>query len=119
MRSVVVKSIDKDGVRRSMDAWAELLLATRPDIEEIVVFGSFADDSYAPGSDLDVFVLMNGSDLPVRDRIPALLPTAFPVAVDLFPFTKQEIVAKADSPLLIAISRSRWRYARGSRSASV
>ena len=112
MRGVVVKSIDEGAVRRAMDAYAARLLAAHPEVEEIIVFGSFADGTWAPGSDLDVFVVLSGSAKRVRDRIPALLPGAFPVGVDLFPFTREEIAARTPSLLLDAVARSRWRYAR-------
>jgi predicted nucleotidyltransferase len=95
-----------------MDAYAAELLATRPDIDEIVVFGSFATDHYAPGSDLDVFVVLNAAEVPVRDRIPGLLPSSFPVAVDLFPFTRAEMASLAPSPLMDAVAASTWRYRR-------
>ena len=52
MSGVVVKSIDEAAVRRAMDAYAARLLAAHPGIEEIVVFGSFAEGTWAPGSDL-------------------------------------------------------------------
>ena len=113
MSSVVVKSVDFDLVRRAMDAWAAHLLATRPDVEEIVVFGSFAEGRYAPGSDLDVLVVLARAEQPVRDRIGDLLPDAFPVGVDLFPFTRDELRERSGSPVLEAIRRSRWRYLRG------
>ncbi len=62
---------------------------------------------------LDVFVVLSGSAKGVRDRIPDLLPGAFPVGVDLFPFTREEIAARSTpSVLLDAVARSRWRYAR-------
>jgi predicted nucleotidyltransferase len=112
LSGVVVKSVDADGVRRAMDAYAARLLAAHVEIEEIVVFGSFAEGSWAPGSDLDVFLVLSDSDKPVRDRIPGYLPGAFPVGVDLFPFTRTEMIARAPSPLLDAVARSRWRYAR-------
>jgi predicted nucleotidyltransferase len=95
-----------------MDAYAARLFAVHPDVEEIIVFGSFATGTWAPGSDLDVFVVLTRSAKPVRDRIPDLLPGAFPVGVDLFPFTRDEIAARAPSPLLEAVARSRWRYLR-------
>jgi predicted nucleotidyltransferase len=112
LSGVVVKSIDEGAVRQAMDAWAARLLAAHPQVEEIVVFGSFADGTWAPGSDLDVFVVLRESVKPVRDRIPDLLPGAFPVGVDLFPFTRAEIAAQTPSPLLDAVARSRWRYGR-------
>ena len=112
LSGVVVKSIDEGAVRRAMDAYAARLFAAHPEVEEIIVFGSFADGTWAPGSDLDVFVVLSGSAKGVRDRIPDLLPGAFPVGVDLFPFTRDEIAARTPSVLLDAVARSRWRYAR-------
>lgn len=87
-------------------AWTE--------IEEIVVFGSFAEGNWAPGSDLDVFLVLSHSELPVRERVPRYLPGAFPVGVDLFPFTRVEMVDRAPSPVLDAVARSLWRYTRES-----
>jgi len=69
-------------------------------------------------SDLDVFIVLSHSPKPVRDRIPELLPGAFPVGVDLFPYTRQEVAARGPSPFLDAVARSRWRYARGRGSPS-
>jgi predicted nucleotidyltransferase len=112
LSGVVVKSIDERVVRRAMDAYATRLLAAHPEVEEIIVFGSFADGTWAPGSDLDVFVVLSRSAKSVRDRIPELLPGAFPVGVDLFPLTREEISARTPSLLLDAVARSRWRYAR-------
>lgn len=83
-----------------MDELAQRLLSLHPEICEIVVFGSFAEGTFAPGSDLDVLILLDRSDRPVRDRIPLYLPGAFPVGLDLFPFTRDEIAARADSPVL-------------------
>ncbi len=97
-----------------MDAYAARLLARHPEVEEVAVFGSFAEGNWAPGSDLDVFVLLSDSGKPVRERIPYLLPGAFPVGVDLFPYTRHEVTALAPSPVLDAVARSRWRYTRNS-----
>ena len=95
-----------------MDTYAARLLAGHPEIEEIVVFGSFMKGTFGPGSDLDVFIVLSASDQPVRDRIPALLPGAFPVGLDLFPFTGDEIAAREPSSLLDEVRRSPWRYQR-------
>ena len=112
MTSVVIKSVDESAVRRAADAWAARLLERRPEIEEIVVFGSFAEDRWAPGSDLDVFVRLARSNTPIRERIASLMPSTFPVGMDLFPFTDEEIAERRGSPLLEAVARSRWRYSR-------
>jgi len=95
-----------------MDDYAQRLLAARPDIEEITVFGSFEKGDYAPGSDLDIFIILSHSDAPVRERIRDLLPSGFPVPVDLFPYTREEMAALTPSLLLDAVAQSRWRYRR-------
>lgn len=112
MDSVVVKSIDERAVRLAMDEYAARLLAARPDIEEIVVFGSFERGTWAPGSDLDVFIVLASADRPVHERVAELLPGAFPVGIDLFPFTRDEMARRAPSALLDAVAASRWRYRR-------
>jgi predicted nucleotidyltransferase len=117
LSSVVIKFVDEALVRRAVDEYASRLLARHSEVEEVVVFGSFADGTYAPGSDLDVFVTLSGSAKSVRDRIAELLPDAFPVGVDLFAFTRDEIAARKDSPLIEAVRRSSWRYSRGGRRA--
>jgi predicted nucleotidyltransferase len=112
LSSVVIKSVDEALVRRSMDGYAARLFAAHPEIAEIIVFGSFAEGNYAPGSDLDILIVLERADRPVRDRIPLYLPGPFPVGVDLFPYTRDEIAALTDSPVIAATRRSRWRYAR-------
>jgi predicted nucleotidyltransferase len=95
-----------------MDEFARRLLETRREVEEVVVFGSFEDGRWAPGSDLDVFLILTSSDRPVRDRVEEYLPGPFPVGLDLFPFTRAEIASRAPSPLLDAVAKSAWRYRR-------
>jgi predicted nucleotidyltransferase len=87
-------------------------LNEHPEIEEIVVFGSFANDTYAPGSDLDLFIILKDSNRSVRDRIPDYLPNRFPVPVDVFPFTRKEMEVLSSSPLIAAVRASTWRYSR-------
>ena len=111
MSSVKIFSVDVAAVRRGMDEYAHELLATHPEVEEIIVFGSFENDTYAPGSDLDVFIILREANDSARDRIPRLLPKkSLSVPVDVFPFTRAEMEERHDSPLLAAVRKSRWRY---------
>ncbi|MFQ5705356.1 MAG: nucleotidyltransferase domain-containing protein [Gemmatimonadales bacterium] len=112
MSSVEIKSIDLHRVRESVDRYARAILADRSEVEEIVVFGSFANATFVPGSDLDIFLLLSHSERSVWDRIPDYLPGAFPVGVDLFPYTRDEIERLRPSSLLDAVAASSWRYAR-------
>lgn len=94
-----------------MDAYAQVLLA-RPEVEEVVVFGSFERGTYAPGSDLDVVIVLQESLLAIRERLAEYRPTCFPVPLDLFPFTRAELEDRRGSPLAAAFEASRWRYRR-------
>jgi predicted nucleotidyltransferase len=112
LSTVVVKSVDEGAVRRAMDAYAAWLLDHHPNVEEVVVFGSFERGTWAPGSDLDVFVRLSSAECPIHERVTLLLPGAFPVGIDLFPFTTAEVEERRPSPLLDAVDSSRWRYRR-------
>lgn len=113
MSFVEIRSVDVDRVRSKMNEYAEWVFDTHPEVLEIVVFGSFADGTYAPGSDLDVFLLLKESEKDVWDRVSDYLPGAFPVGLDLFPYTETEAEARRPSILLDAVERSTWRYRRG------
>ena len=100
-------------VRRGTDEYARKLLDTRSEVEEVIVFGSFENDTYAPGSDLDVFIVLAEADGSPRDRIARFLPDkSLVVPVDVFPFTCAEMEERRDSPLLRAVQESNWRYRR-------
>jgi len=113
LSSVKIFSVDVGAVRRGMDEYARELLDTRSEVEEVIVFGSFENDTYAPGSDLDVFLVLSEADDSPRDRIPRFLPQkSLDVPVDVFPFTRAEMEVRRDSPLLAAVKKSNWRYRR-------
>jgi len=110
--TVVVKSLNEAAVRRAMDQYAASLFAEQPQLEEVVVFGSMAEGNYAPGSDIDVLLVLSRSDEPVWDRVPRMLPRSFPIPVDLFPYTREDLARLSPSPVIAAAQRSRWRYQR-------
>jgi predicted nucleotidyltransferase len=93
-----------------MDEYAARILVTNPAVEEIVVFGSFENDTYAPGSDLDVFIILAAAEDRPRDRVTEFFPDGFPVSMDIFPFTRAEMAKLESSPLLAAVQKSNWRY---------
>lgn len=112
LNSVVIKSIDEHCIRELLDQYATRLLASNPFVEEIIVFGSFEKGTYAPGSDVDIAVVLTQSDKPPRDRAPELLPGTFPVGVDLFAYTREELARPSLSWLAREMARSTWRYGR-------
>ena len=112
MPTVEIKSIDENRVKRAVDEYAAELFFEHPEVLQVVVFGSFVTRTFAPGSDVDIFILLSGSDKSVRDRVPDLLPHDFPIGVDIFPYTQSEAAAMEDSPVLRAVKLSPWRYQR-------
>lgn len=57
----------------------------------MIWFGSRVNGTPAPGSDVDVCVVISRSDRRLRDRIGDYLPFGFPVGIDLFPYTAAEL----------------------------
>jgi predicted nucleotidyltransferase len=78
-------------VERALDEYVRALVARRPDVEEVILFGSLVAGTPVPGSDVDLMVILSGSDRRFLDRIPDLLPAGFPVGVDVFPYTRAEV----------------------------
>jgi predicted nucleotidyltransferase len=113
LSSVKIISVDAAKVRQRVDEYARELLATCAEVQEIIVFGSFENETYAPGSDIDLFIVLREADDSPRDRIPRFLPDkSLGVPVDVFPFTRAEIAQLSESPLLAAVNKSHWRYRR-------
>jgi predicted nucleotidyltransferase len=76
---------------KALEGLVEMWVNQHPEIDRIVLFGSYARGDYFPGSDVDVLIIMTESDKPARDRIAAFRPTSFPCDIDIFPYTKNEV----------------------------
>ena len=115
MSTVSVTWFDKDAVWRAVEAHARALVARRPEIDEIRVFGSLVKGMAVPGSDVDLLIVLSASDRPFRDRIAAYLPGAFPCGVDVFPYTRAEIARmtrEGNSFIAAALGEGRTIFTR-------
>lgn len=68
--------------------------AERPDIERVILFGSFSRGRPGPRSDADLLVVLSESSFERRmDRIPDLLEvfSPAPVPLDIVPWTSAEL----------------------------
>lgn len=90
MPSVRVISDSRTKVEQAVRAYVAAL-RRRPEVRRVIWFGSRVSGRPTPGSDVDLCIVLSGSDRPVRDRIPEYLPGAFPVGLDLFPYTEEEL----------------------------
>ena len=90
-RSVKITYFDMAGVRRAAQDFAARLAAEHPEVLRVVLFGSVATGEAAPGSDADFLVIISHSDKEFLDRISDYRPHHFPVGVDVFAYTEEEL----------------------------
>jgi predicted nucleotidyltransferase len=69
-----------------------------PELEQVILFGSYVRGDYFPGSDVDVLLILEKSDQPFLKRIPKFLPIQFPVDIDVFPYTRDEVQRMLKDP---------------------
>ncbi len=73
-------------------AWVRQLRRDHPEVVRVGYFGSYARGDYVPGSDFDVLLELAKSEVPKwRDRAPAYKPDRFPVGIEMFAYTSDEL----------------------------
>lgn len=85
--------LDRDAALVGLRAAAERLLAEHEEVLAVYLFGSLAEGRAVPGSDADVLVLLERSELRWMDR-PLRYGPAFDgvgLPVELFCYTREEI----------------------------
>lgn len=90
--SVTVFWLERDEAVRCLTEAARRLLAERPEVQEVRLFGSLAEGRAVPGSDADVLVLLSESDERWLDR-PLEYGPFFDecgIGVELFCYTEEE-----------------------------
>jgi predicted nucleotidyltransferase len=73
--------------------------AERPEIEEIILIGSYATDNAHYYSDLDLVVILSHDDRTPINRIPEylLLFQDSPLPTDVFVFTREEVERRSEA----------------------
>jgi predicted nucleotidyltransferase len=102
--------LDRDYISRQLDKAVDTLRAD-PNVLKVVLFGSFAEGRAAPGSDIDVLIVLQSDPRRFIERIQHYLD-AFAdigIAADVFPYTMREL----DNPLVQrALSTGRILFER-------
>ncbi|MHC4156147.1 MAG: nucleotidyltransferase family protein [Planctomycetota bacterium] len=88
--SVRVIFADKAKVLRGLRECASKL-KSRPEVEKVGLFGSYATDTFGPASDVDLLIILSESSEEFLDRIPDYMPDNLTVSCDVFPYTAEEI----------------------------
>lgn len=92
--SVAAIYLDREAVLDALRTAASRAMTERPDIEQVILFGSFVSGKATPRSDVDLLIVLRHSRHPRRiDRIPEMsrLFDSVPVAVDILPVTREEL----------------------------
>lgn len=89
--SVRVFFADKETILGQVRRFATELKSTRPEVEKVGLFGSYATDMYGPASDVDLLIILRQSRKRFLDRIPDFIPDNVSVGCDVFPYTAEEI----------------------------
>lgn len=89
--SVKVTYFDKQAVWKALHELAPSLAKKHPEVTRIAVFGSLVRDEAVPGSDVDLLLILRESDLPFPDRFLKYRPDHFPVGIDVFAYTQEEV----------------------------
>ncbi|HXF71173.1 MAG TPA: nucleotidyltransferase domain-containing protein [Actinomycetota bacterium] len=85
--------LDSPEALHRLRAAAERLLAERPEVRSVVLFGSLAEGHAVPGSDADVLLLLDRSERPRWFDRPLDYRRAFEgvgMPVELFCYTREE-----------------------------
>jgi len=98
--SVKVVFADKAKVLRQLKDYVKSLKQAHPEVEQVGYFGSYANGTYGPASDIDLLIVLRKSDERFLDRIPVFLPDNLSICCDVFPYTGEEInkMQEEDSP---------------------
>lgn len=90
LNSSVLKWRDLATVRDALRRWVEQAVRDHPDALQIGYFGSYARGDWGVGSDLDLIIVVEHSDLPFEQRSAEWDTTALPVPADVLVYTRSE-----------------------------
>ncbi len=91
MNSVKIISVDKDFIFHWLKHYLDTKIKNSPDVKRVYLFGSYANGTYLPSSDIDLVIVLKSSNKNIIDRIPDFIPDKFPVGCDVIPVTEEEL----------------------------
>lgn len=90
LHSSVIKWPDRDQVDQGVRAWVADTLKDRDDVLAIGYFGSYARGDWGVGSDLDLIMIVDRTDVPFERRSVRWDLTRLPVQASLLVYTLGE-----------------------------
>ncbi|MGB9626726.1 MAG: nucleotidyltransferase domain-containing protein [Phycisphaerae bacterium] len=86
---------DRETVLAAARHWAATLRTREPAVRVVMCIGSYARGNWGVGSDLDVIVILEESNLSPTERYARYYPDGLPVPADLWVYTRAEWEAMA------------------------
>jgi len=86
IKNVRIRYFDKRLVEESLRRYLKEI-----EVKRVLLFGSFVRDECVPGSDIDLLLILSASEETFMERIPRFLPSRFPVGMDVFLYTEEEL----------------------------
>ena len=97
LSSSVLKWPDAQLVDQAVRRWAERVTHERHDVRRIGYFGSYARGDWGVGSDFDLIIVLDHSDLPFEKRSSEWDVTELPVPTDVLVYAQDEWRALGNS----------------------
>lgn len=90
LSSPILKWPDAQTVDSAVRRWTEKVARHRGDVLRVGYFGSYARGDWGVGSDLDLIIIVEHTDLPFDRRNVSWKVNALPVPVDVLIYTQTE-----------------------------
>lgn len=120
LSSSVLRWPDRLAVDQAIRDWAKERAEERKDILKIGYFGSYARGDWGVGSDLDIIIILERSDLPFARRAVEWDTGELPVPADLLVYTYDEWESMKDQGRFYrtVMNEALWVYKKVGRPLS-
>jgi len=92
----VTRWADPERIEAAVRSFAAELRARRPEVRRVLWYGSWVNGIPTPSSDVDLCIIVDADNRPVRHRVPDYLPSRFPTGIDLTVLTEDELLDLRD-----------------------
>ncbi len=86
--------VDRDEILNLAREAARRIAENHSGVIKVLLFGSFARADYGVRSDLDLLVILNSSERPIRERLEDFLADAPDYPTDILVYTEKELQSR-------------------------
>ena len=121
LSSHVLRWPDAHEVDQALRLWVTRAVESGRGMLRVGYFGSYARGDWGPGSDLDIIIVVEGSDQLFESRTARWDTTGLPVPADVLVYTKDEWdrLGRTSAFHEMVMREAVWVYGRGADAGSV